>query len=102
MDGKIIMDNYQALDRVLKQERMYILDLCKRIKKEGCNVLLIQKSILRDAVNDMALQYLAKLGIMVVKEIERDDVEFISRVCILSFFFAFFSYFFGLSFCFDG
>jgi T-complex protein 1 subunit delta len=79
MDGKIIMDNYQALDRVLKQERLYILDLCKRIKKEGCNVLLIQKSILRDAVNDMALQYLAKLGIMVVKEIERDDVEFISR-----------------------
>jgi T-complex protein 1 subunit delta len=79
MDGKIIMDNYQALDRILKQERMYILDLCKRIKKEGCNVLLIQKSILRDAVSDMSLQYLAKLGIMVIKDIERDEVEFISR-----------------------
>lgn len=79
MDGKIIMDNYQALDRVLKQERLYILDMCKKIKKEGCNVLLIQKSILRDAVNDMALQYLAKLGVMVVRDIERDDVEFISR-----------------------
>jgi len=79
MDGKIIMENYQALDRVLKQERMYILDLCKKIKKEGCNVLLIQKSILRDAVSDMSLQYLAKLGIMVIKDIEREDVEFISK-----------------------
>jgi len=79
MEGKIIMDNYQALDRALKQERTYILDICKKIKAAGCNVLLIQKSILRDAVSDMSLQYLAKLGIMVIKEIERDDVEFISR-----------------------
>lgn len=35
----------------------------------GCNVLLIQKSILRDAVNDVALHFLAKVGILVVRKI---------------------------------
>eukprot|EP01126_Amoeba_proteus_P004594 TRINITY_DN1152_c0_g1_i10.p1 TRINITY_DN1152_c0_g1~~TRINITY_DN1152_c0_g1_i10.p1 ORF type:complete len:516 (-),score=128.23 TRINITY_DN1152_c0_g1_i10:193-1740(-) len=79
MEGKVIMDNYQALDRILKQERLYILNMCKQIKKTGCNVLCIQKSILRDAVSDLSLQYLAKLGIMVIKDIERDEVEFISK-----------------------
>jgi len=40
---------------------------------------LIQKSILRDAVNELSLHYLAKANIMVVKDIEREDVEFISK-----------------------
>jgi T-complex protein 1 subunit delta len=47
--------------------------------KAGCNVLLIQKSILRDAVNDLALHFLAKMKIMVVRDIERDEVEFICK-----------------------
>merc|ERR550537_235969 len=67
------------MDRVLREERNYILNLCKQIKKSGCNVLLIQKSILRDAVNDLALHFLAKFKIMVIRDIERDDVEFISK-----------------------
>jgi len=40
---------------------------------------LIQKSILRDATNDLSLHYLAKKNIMVVKDIERSDIEFISN-----------------------
>jgi len=35
------------MDRALKEEREYLLNICKQIKKAGCNVLLIQKSILR-------------------------------------------------------
>merc|ERR1719210_3298774 len=31
------------------EERAYLLNIVKQIKKAGCNVLLIQKSILRDA-----------------------------------------------------
>jgi T-complex protein 1 subunit delta len=53
--------------------------MCKQIKDTGCNVLLIQKSILRDATNDISLQYLAKMKIMVIKDIERDEIEFISK-----------------------
>ena len=55
--------------------------MCKKIKKMGCNVILVQKSILRDAVNELSLHFLSKLKIMVISDIERDDVEFISRVC---------------------
>merc|ERR1719429_173714 len=35
---------------VKKMEKAYILNIVKQIKKAGCNVLLIQKSILRDAL----------------------------------------------------
>ena len=49
MDNQVIVSDYTQMDRVLREERQYILDLCKKIKKAGCNVLLIQKSILRFA-----------------------------------------------------
>jgi T-complex protein 1 subunit delta len=46
------------MDRVYKEERNHILSMVKKIKATGCNVLLIQKSILRDAVTDLSLHYL--------------------------------------------
>lgn len=79
MDNNVVVTDYAAMDRLLREERNYILNLCKKIKKTGCNVLLIQKSILRDAFNDLSLHFLAKLGIMVVTDIERTDVDFIAR-----------------------
>lgn len=79
MDNQVILSDYSQMDRVLKEERTYILNIVKQIKKAGCNVLLIQKSILRDAVNDLALHFLAKMKIMVVKDIEREDVEFVCK-----------------------
>ena len=45
----MVVSDYSQMDRVLKEERDYILNLCKKIKKAGCNVLLVQKSILRFA-----------------------------------------------------
>lgn len=42
-------------------------------------MLLIQKSILREAVNDLALHFLAKMNILVVRDVERDDVEFLCK-----------------------
>jgi len=80
MENNVIVSDYQQMDRILKEERNYILKLIKQIVKSGCNVLLIQKSILRDAVTDLSLHYLAKQKIMVVRDIERTDVEFISKV----------------------
>jgi T-complex protein 1 subunit delta len=79
MENNVIISDYTQMDRFLKEERDYILDMCKQIKKSGCNVLLIQKSILRDATNELSLHFLAKLKIMVIKDIERDEVEFICR-----------------------
>ena len=71
----------RSLPALSSQERKYILDMCKKIQKSGCNVLLIQKSILRDAVNELSLHFLAKMKILVVTDIERDDIEFISKTC---------------------
>lgn len=80
MENQVIISDYAQMDRALKEERQYLLDLCKQIKKAGCNVLLIQKSILRDAVNELSLHFLAKMKIMVVKDIEREDIEFYSKI----------------------
>ena len=79
MDNTIIVNDYRQMDKILKEERQYLLNICKRIKKTGCNVLLIQKSILRDAVTDLSLHFLAKLKILVVKDVERDEIEFLSK-----------------------
>lgn len=59
MDNQIVVSDYTQMDRVLREERAYILNLVKQIKKTGCNVLLIQKSILR---------YVYSSNVLAVKE----------------------------------
>jgi len=54
MDNQVVVSDYAAMDRV--------------IQKAGCNVLLIQGSILRDG-----------LSVLVVKDIERADVDFLCK-----------------------
>lgn len=79
IENNIAINDYAQIDRVLKEERKYILELVKKIAASGANVLLIQKSVLRDSINDLALHFLAKKKIMVVRDIERTDVEFICK-----------------------
>ncbi|KAA1104008.1 T-complex protein 1 subunit delta [Puccinia graminis f. sp. tritici] len=79
MDNEINVTRYGQLDKILKEERQYLLEICKTISKTGCNVLLIQKSILRDALNEIAAFFLAKFKIMVIKDVERDEIDFISK-----------------------
>lgn len=79
MENNVIVSDYTQMDRVLREERQYILDICKKIKKSGCNVVLLQKSILRDAISDMGLHFLGKMKIMVVRDVERDEVDFICK-----------------------
>lgn len=79
VENSVVVQDYAAMDRILREERQYILKQCKAIKSAGCNVVLIQKSILRDASTDLSLHFLAKLKIMAVTEIERDEIEFLSK-----------------------
>jgi T-complex protein 1 subunit delta len=79
LDNNVVVSDYAAMDRILREERKYLLQQCKLIKKSGANVVLIQKSILRDAYNELSLHFLAKMGILCVTDIERNDVEFICR-----------------------
>merc|ERR1712156_1301944 len=69
MDNQVIVSDYAAMDRVLREERAYILDIVK----------LIKKSILRDAVSDLALHFFDKMKIMVVKDVEREDIEHVCK-----------------------
>lgn len=79
MDNQVIVSDYAAMDRVLREERAYILEIVKQIKKAGCNVLLIQKSILRDALSDLAIHFFDKMKIMVIKDIEREEIEHVCK-----------------------
>ncbi|KAM0907210.1 hypothetical protein ACQ4PT_016289 [Festuca glaucescens] len=79
IEQSVIVSDYAQMDRILREERNYVLGMVKKIKASGCNVLLIQKSILRDAVTDLSLHYLAKAKILVVKDVERDEVEFVTK-----------------------
>merc|ERR1712178_654179 len=79
MENNIQVRDYQAMDRLLREERTILAKMVKQIAKTGCNVLLVQKSILRDATTDLSLDFCAKAKILVVKDVERDDIEFISK-----------------------
>lgn len=81
MENTVVVNDYRQMDKIIKEERAYILNLVKKIKAAKCNVLLIQKSILRDAIDVQALHFLKKVNIMCIKDIERDEVEFICKVC---------------------
>ena len=80
VQNNVVLSEYSQMDRLLKAEKKLILGMCKKIKKAGCNVLLIQKSILRDATTALSRHYLSKMKIMVVTDVERSDIEFITRV----------------------
>lgn len=41
MENNVVVHDYTAMDRILKEERKYILDLVKQISATGTNVLLI-------------------------------------------------------------
>merc|ERR1719410_1410391 len=79
MENQLVVGNQEEIDRIARDEKKYILNIIKKILKCKCNVILIQKSILRDAVNILGSHYLAKKGIMVIKDIERDEMSFIAR-----------------------
>jgi len=79
MESNVQVRDYTQMDRLLREERSILAKMVKQIAKTGCNVLLVQKSILRDATTDLSLDFCAKAKILVVRDIERDDIEFISK-----------------------
>ena len=41
LENNVVVHDYTAMDRILKEERKYILDLVKKLGNTGCNVILI-------------------------------------------------------------
>ena len=79
MESQVVLNDYHQMDRVQREQRAYIIKIVNAIAKTGANVVLLQKSVLRDAITDTAHMYLQKKGILVVKDIERDEVDFVCR-----------------------
>ncbi|GKT22884.1 T-complex protein 1 subunit delta [Aduncisulcus paluster] len=91
MDSSVVVSTAADIDRMVREEYAYIRKICTAIIKAKCNVLLIQKSITRTAIDNQALGFFKKYnskrvkagkpGILVVSDIERNEIEFISRTC---------------------
>ncbi|CAL9147448.1 unnamed protein product, partial [Musa hybrid cultivar] len=79
IEQRSVVSDHTRMDRIPREERNYILGMVTKIKATGCNVLLIQKGILSDAVSDLSLHFLAKAKILVIKDVEREEIEFITR-----------------------
>jgi T-complex protein 1 subunit delta len=79
MDASVVLNDYDQMDRVQREQRKYVLRIVTEIAKTGATVVLLQKSILRDAITDTALSMLANKKILIVKDIERTDFDFRCR-----------------------
>ncbi|ADM11046.1 T complex protein 1 delta subunit [Encephalitozoon intestinalis ATCC 50506] len=77
MDSKILVNDPALMEKIIQDERKYILEMCKKIKKSGCTLLVIQKSILRESLSDLASHFLKQLNILVVNSVDRKDVDYI-------------------------
>lgn len=72
MEFSVSIQKNEEIDRLHAEERRYAARLVQKIAKSGANLLLVQKSIIRDAVSPLALHFLARKGVMVVTDVERD------------------------------
>lgn len=79
LEANVVIGDYTKIDKVLKQEKKYIIGLVKKIAKSGANVLLIQQSVLKEAVNDLSLHFLAKKKIMVITDVDRKKIDFVCK-----------------------
>lgn len=41
IEESVVVQDYTAMDRILREERKHILEMVKKIQKTGCNVLII-------------------------------------------------------------
>lgn len=79
IDSKILINDHLLMEKIIKDEREYLLNICKKIKKSGVDLIIIQKSILRDSLNELALHFLSKLNILVIDDVERDEISALSK-----------------------
>jgi len=79
LDSHLQVTDYTHMDKLLGEERKYVLGIIQKLKKAGCNVLLIQKNIIRDTTTEMSLHYMQKMGIMAVTDVERREMDLIGQ-----------------------
>jgi T-complex protein 1 subunit delta len=77
IDSKVVLNSAEKMENLILEERKYVLEICKKIKLTGADLICVQKSILRKSVSELALHFLTKMGISVVDDLERSEIEFL-------------------------
>lgn len=75
LDAKITVNNYESMEQVIREEKAHVLSLCKQIKEKNIDLIIMQKSIIREALSELGLHFLERMGIMIVDDVERKEIE---------------------------
>ncbi|MCW4030022.1 MAG: thermosome subunit beta [Candidatus Bathyarchaeota archaeon] len=73
-DAKINIESPDQMKLFLDEEERMIKDMVSAITKSGANVIFCEKGI-----DDMALHFLGKAGVLAVKSVSTSDMEKLSR-----------------------
>jgi thermosome len=73
-DAKINIESPDQMQLFLDEEERMLKEMADAVKKAGANVVFCEKGI-----DDMALHFLAKAGILAVKSVSSSDMEKLSR-----------------------
>ncbi|MGC8648905.1 MAG: thermosome subunit beta [Candidatus Micrarchaeia archaeon] len=74
VDAKIEITSPDQMQSFLQQEEKMLKDMVEKIKAAKANVVVTQKGI-----DDVALHYLAKAGIIAVRRVKKSDMEKLAR-----------------------
>ena len=73
-DAKINIESPDQMKRFLDEEERMLREMTNKISKVGANVVFCEKGI-----DDMALHFLGKAGILAVKSVSSSDMEKLAR-----------------------
>ncbi len=73
-DAKINIESPEQMNSFLDEEERMLKEMANKICKTGANVVFCEKG-----VDDMALHFLAKAGVLAVKSVSSSDMEKLAR-----------------------
>ncbi|MBE3115954.1 TCP-1/cpn60 chaperonin family protein [Candidatus Bathyarchaeota archaeon] len=73
-DAKINIESPDQMKKFLDEEERMLKDMVNSVTKSGANVVLSEKGI-----DDLALHFLGKAGVLVVKSVSSSDMDKLSR-----------------------
>jgi thermosome len=73
-DAKINIESPEEIEAFLMQEEEMLRSMVEKVKEAGANVLFCQKGI-----DDVAQHFLARSGIMAVKQVKESDMEKLAK-----------------------
>ncbi|OAG30483.1 T-complex protein 1 subunit delta [Nematocida displodere] len=75
LDAKITVDSYEGMEAVIREEKAHVLSLCRHIKEKGIDLVILQKSIIRESLSELGLHFLERMGVLVVDDVDRKELE---------------------------